>query len=83
MLNVYLRVKRVKEALSEYEKAAALSPYNSDYQRDLAWAYYLNSKPEEALERAKKATELDPGIPSNFFVLAFIYHSEGKVDKGL
>lgn len=56
----YLRKNNAKKARRPLETAVRLSPSNSDYRTNLAYAYFLNVQYSKARAEAENAIALDP-----------------------
>jgi tetratricopeptide (TPR) repeat protein len=64
------------DAVEHAQKAVDLDPKSAEYQTVLAQAFDWSENPDRALTAARRATELDPGLPEGW-----AYVAEADADK--
>ena len=67
------------KAIAAYKAILAIDPNYVEAVHDLAHAYSDNEQLDEAIEMAKKLTELSPGDEMSFTVLSRLYQQKGMV----
>ncbi|MEJ1935893.1 tetratricopeptide repeat protein, partial [Nostoc sp. NIES-2111] len=75
---------RPAEAVAEFERGLALSPYDPQFMTwlfNLAVAYRFAGAPERGLEASRKALDLRPGWASGLFALAANAKACGRNDE--
>lgn len=70
------------QAIEKYEKALESNPDSVIALNNLAWAY-LDSKPERALDYAKRANKLAPDSPEVMDTLGWVLIQQDNVEEGL
>ena len=79
-----LHAGRPRDAVAEFERGLALSPYDPQYMTwlfNLAIAYRFAGAPERGLEASRRALDLRPGWASGLFVLAANAQACGRRDE--
>jgi TolB protein len=74
---------RFDEAIAIYESMAQQVPKDLGLQIDWAWALLLGGWPEEALDHARRAVELEPLSAEAMSVLAKAYLAAGDTARAL
>ncbi len=74
---------RLAEARAAYVRAIAASPQSAFLYRELAVVERRDGKLDVALERARKAVELDPNDARNLIALGEIYEAQQEYAKAI
>ncbi len=79
--NIELFCNRPQAMVPLLKRAMRLSPiYPAWYLGDLAFAYLLMDRLEDAIETAKESIKIDPDYIYNYYVLAIAHAELGQVD---
>jgi putative PEP-CTERM system TPR-repeat lipoprotein len=78
----YLRAKKYKSAIAEYEVLSKYSPDNVVVLNNLAWSY-LQEKDKRALETAERALKLQPESAAVLDTLGWILVQTGATERGV
>ena len=74
---------RADEAISLYQKAEKLDPYNVNVYNNLGIALVQQGRVDEAIPQFQKALEIDPGEARAYSNLGVALVQKGQVDKAL
>lgn len=81
--DLYLRMNRTRQAISEIESLVEAYPGNIRYLQILAETYLDTGNERKALETYQQIAEIDPGNPFIHISLADLYHRQGNEQKFL
>jgi tetratricopeptide (TPR) repeat protein len=70
-------------AISDFQTAVHLNPYESRYWLDLASAYHVAGRIDEQTQSVEQAVEADPTTPNVAWAAANIFLVQGNVGKAL
>jgi DNA-binding winged helix-turn-helix (wHTH) protein/TolB-like protein/Tfp pilus assembly protein PilF len=76
-------VGRMDEALSEITTAQRLDPLSLFINANMGYLYIYARRPEQAIEVAKKALEIDKQFAGLHRVLMWAYQATGKLDEAI
>ncbi len=79
----YFEKQMFEQAVIVYEKTIALTPDDVDTYNDLGLAYLYTGRPEKALEKLRKGTEVNPSyqriwLSLGFTLLSLERHGEAR-----
>ena len=83
LANVFMKLKRFKEAKAFYGKSVTLNPRFEDAYSNLASATFSLGQVEEAAELLEHAVRLNPDFAVGYNNLAFIYLTSNRIDKAI
>ncbi|MCY2963064.1 MAG: tetratricopeptide repeat protein [Planctomycetota bacterium] len=69
---------RHAEALPYFNRLTQVNPWRTEYQAQRSRVLLANGKTEEAIEAAKRVTELNPAMAAGWEWLAFICEQDGR-----
>ena len=78
-----VRLGRLDEAISHYEKALALTPNDADAHCNLGDALVNRQRPEEAVAHYRKALEIKPGSATTNNNLGYVLASSGRLTEAI
>ena len=78
--DMYFENGRFKEAIETYEKVVKLNPNDVDTYNDLGLAYHYMGKPDLAVDRLRKGTEVVPSYQRIWLSLGFVLLAKGLTE---
>jgi predicted Zn-dependent protease with MMP-like domain len=73
-----LELDRMEPAVEAFEHAAALDPEDAEFRANLAYALYRSCRFDEAVSHARRALELDDGLPDAHYVAALLFERSAE-----
>jgi protein O-mannosyl-transferase len=83
MGDIYLRQKKYKEAIKEFNIAISINPKYTEVYHELGQAYYMAGKRKEAIKSYETALQLDPKLWETHVNLSIAYLEEKQFDKAV
>ena len=83
LANVFMKLKRFKEAKTFFRRSVKLNPRFEDAYSNLASATFSLGQVEEAAELLEQAVRLNPDFAVGYNNLAFIYLRSNRSDKAI
>lgn len=81
--NLALSMASLDEAITHFQRAAKLDPYQSSYWLDLAGAYELAGRTDQQAQAVQRAAAADPMTPHVAWEAANFFLLQGDVSKAL
>jgi len=78
-----LQEGRVDEAITHFQKAEQLDPYNVNVYNNLGAALFQKGQVDEAMAQFQKAQEIDPGEAKAYCNLGVALVQKGQVDEAI
>ncbi len=81
--SLYFKMNNLEKAIEDYTLVLNKNPNDALALSNRGAAYFQLNKIDEAFVDALKSTSIDPNIPNNFKVLAYVYDTKGNKELAI